>query len=58
MPAALEDPETRDDNRDIVDWLRVDSLMRFGGIRIEDTVVVTDGAPEVLTKDIPKGVVV
>ena len=58
IPALLENPETRDSYRDIVDWLRVDALLRFGGIRVEDTVLVTDGEPEVLTKDIPKGIVV
>ena len=41
-----------------MDWIRADALARFGGIRIEDTLLVTDGAPEVLTRDIPKGIAV
>jgi Xaa-Pro dipeptidase len=39
-------PEARD-----VDWAKVDALRPCGGIRIEDDVVCTDGAPENLTRD-------
>lgn len=39
-------PEARD-----VDWARVDAFRRYGGIRIEDDVVCTDGEPENLTRD-------
>jgi Xaa-Pro dipeptidase len=34
-----------------VDWALVEHLARFGGVRIEDDVHVTDGAPENLTRD-------
>lgn len=34
-----------------VDWPRVDHLRRFGGVRIEDDVRVTDGEPENLTRN-------
>ena len=34
-----------------VDWDKVDVLRPYGGIRIEDDVVCTDGAPENLTRD-------
>ncbi|MEW9624596.1 Xaa-Pro dipeptidase [Rhodanobacter geophilus] len=34
-----------------IDWARVDAFRRYGGIRIEDDVVCTDGAPENLTRD-------
>jgi Xaa-Pro dipeptidase len=34
-----------------VDWARVDAFRRYGGIRIEDDVVCTDGEPENLTRD-------
>jgi Xaa-Pro aminopeptidase len=37
-----------------VAWDRVDRLLDFGGIRIEDNVLVTPGEPEVLTAAIPK----
>jgi Xaa-Pro aminopeptidase len=34
----------------------VESLLNFGGIRIEDDVLVTAGEPDVLTAAIPKNV--
>ncbi|MDN4481872.1 M24 family metallopeptidase, partial [Demequina sp. EGI L300058] len=34
-----------------VDWARVDAFRPYGGIRIEDDVVCTDGEPENLTRD-------
>jgi Xaa-Pro dipeptidase len=34
-----------------IDWRRIEHLARFGGVRIEDDVHVTDGAPENLTRD-------
>ncbi|KZV43538.1 xaa-Pro dipeptidase-like [Dorcoceras hygrometricum] len=34
-----------------IDWARVDAFRRYGGIRIEDDVACTDGAPENLTRD-------
>ena len=53
IPALLQDPALRERHRDAVRWDRVDPLMEFGGIRIEDDVLITDGAPEVLTSAIP-----
>jgi Xaa-Pro dipeptidase len=35
----------------VVDWKKVEHLARFGGVRIEDEVHCTDGAPENLTRD-------
>ena len=32
-------------------WDKVEAFKRYGGIRIEDDVVCTDGAPENLTRD-------
>jgi Xaa-Pro aminopeptidase len=54
IPALLNDPERRSRYRDAVDWAKVDKLVGFGGIRIEDNVLVTAGEPEVLTAAIPK----
>ena len=34
-----------------IDWAAVDRLRPFGGIRIEDDVACTAGAPENLTRD-------
>jgi len=53
VPALLRDPERRARHRDAVDWDRVERMLDFGGIRIENNVLITDGAPEVLTADVP-----
>ena len=50
----LEDPRHRNEFADDVDWQRVDTMLDFGGIRIEDDVLVTDGEPKVLTAAIDK----
>jgi Xaa-Pro dipeptidase len=34
-----------------INWDKVESLAPYGGIRIEDNIVVTDGAPLNLTRD-------
>ncbi len=54
IPALLNNREKRERFRDDVNWQRVDALQSIGGVRIEDNVLVTDGDPDVLTKDIPK----
>jgi Xaa-Pro dipeptidase len=42
----------REDKRAVhIDWAVVEQLRPFGGIRIEDNVVATNGAPENLTRD-------
>jgi Xaa-Pro aminopeptidase len=53
VPALLADPDTRSRFNDQVNWGRVDGLAGFGGIRIENNVLVTDEGHEVLTSDIP-----
>jgi Xaa-Pro dipeptidase len=40
-----------DERRELIDWQVVDKLRPYGGIRIEDNVVATSGAPENLTRD-------
>lgn len=53
IPALLSDPDKRERFRDAVAWDRVDALAGFGGIRIEDNVLITDAGHEILTEDIP-----
>ncbi len=53
VPAMLQDPDRRARHRDTVDWDRVDRLLGFGGIRIEDNLLITDGGHEILTADVP-----
>ena len=52
--ALLEDADLRERYRNDVDWGRVDGLLDFGGIRIEDDVLVTEEEAEVLSAATPK----
>ncbi len=40
-----------DRRRSFINWPTVEALMPYGGVRIEDNVVATAGAPENLTRD-------
>lgn len=53
VPALLHDAEFRERHGDTVDWQRAEELIGFGGIRIEQNVLVTADGYEVLTEDIP-----
>jgi Xaa-Pro aminopeptidase len=53
VPPLLNEPETRDRLRDCVNWDTVDRFLGFGGIRLEDNVLVTEEGCEVITRDIP-----
>jgi Xaa-Pro aminopeptidase len=49
IPGILNDPKRRRRYRDTVDWRRVENFIGIGGVRTEDTVLVTENRPEVLT---------
>ena len=54
IPALLNDPARRERFRDCVNWPLVEQHLHLGGVRIEDNILVTAGAPENLTAAIPK----
>jgi Xaa-Pro aminopeptidase len=54
IPIILNNPSNREKYHDCVDWDMAERHLAFGGIRIEDNVLVTADGPVVLTKDIPK----
>ncbi len=49
IPALLNNAENRKRHRDTVAWDRADKMLDFGGIRIEDNVLVTTIEAEILT---------
>ncbi|MFL5755731.1 MAG: M24 family metallopeptidase, partial [Chloroflexota bacterium] len=49
VPALL----AQERDHDGVDWDRVDNLHGFGGIRIEQNVLITDDGCEILTAAVP-----
>jgi Xaa-Pro aminopeptidase len=53
VPALLNDPDMRERHRDAVRWGQAERLQDFGGVRLEENVLITDDDVEVLTGDIP-----
>ena len=53
IAAFLENAEKRRRHRDEVAWERVDRMLDFGGIRVEDNVLITETDHEVITNDVP-----
>jgi Xaa-Pro aminopeptidase len=54
IPALLNEPTRRERYRHCVNWPLVEQHLALGGVRIEDNILVTTGAPENLTSAIPK----
>jgi Xaa-Pro aminopeptidase len=54
VPAILGDPSLRRRFEGAVDFERAASWIGFGGVRIEDDVLITASGPEILTERIPK----
>lgn len=54
IPPLLNDPARRARFHDCVNWPLVEPHLNLGGVRIEDNILVTNGAPDVLTREIPK----
>lgn len=53
VPALLTDPARRERYVEMVDWEVVDGLLDFGGIRIEDDVLITPGGCDVMSGALP-----
>jgi len=56
IPAILNDPARRAKYRDCVNWPLAEKMLGLGGVRFEDNLLITDGAPVNLTAAIPKGI--
>ncbi|MFM9031401.1 MAG: M24 family metallopeptidase, partial [Opitutaceae bacterium] len=55
IPPLLQDPALRAKYAGDVNWELVDRHLHLGGVRVEDDILITNGAPEVLTRMIPRG---
>ena len=53
VPALVNDADLRMRHRDAVDWERAEAMLGFGGIRIENDVLITEEGNELLTADVP-----
>jgi len=56
IPALIEKWAKEEKFTDFIDYDRVNTYLDFGGIRIEDDVLVTDSGSRILGKPVPKTV--
>jgi len=54
IQALLCDPKNRKEYADFINWKKIESFLEFGGIRIEDDILVTRQGPVNLTHKVPK----
>jgi len=54
IPSLIGDASTSLKYKDFIDWAEVDKWKDFGGIRIEDDILITKSSPRVLTEAIKK----
>lgn len=54
IPALLDDPVKRQQHHDHIGWSEVEKWRDFGGVRIEDDILITDQGPQNLTALIEK----
>ena len=54
IEALLHDPELRRKHKDAVDFTRAERFLDFGGVRIEDDIVIRAQGPALNLTDVPK----
>jgi Xaa-Pro aminopeptidase len=55
VDAIFDDAAVRQSLGDAVDWCKLEAWRGFGGIRIEDDVVIADAGVDILSCDLPRG---
>lgn len=54
IEALLNDPETKKNFRDQINWSEIEGWLNVGGVRLEDDILITNSAPENLTGVVEK----